>query len=371
MSNQDYLSELMGFDPTQLSVFQEPVKSSTQSIIYKPNPSLSKSEDGHYRASLRIVYNPHDKKESIVKSLRYNCKDDRGFFTVNSSLVNGDKNCPMFKAWKQLWFAKSPDGKSEDPVKKEWAKIMFDRSESQWVIVQIIRDENQPELVGQFKVMKLPRAIYNRLTAKMNPSAESKKTPVKVLDYVIGLELEMDVIPGPADAPYRVSYDSCDFQGVMPIINVDGTPLFTDEELETIENFSQHNDNYYKAKTENTRKKEAEAINALKPALLEFYQRAKDVVDNNAPDLVKECGYRPWTEEETARVNKWISHVLRMENPEISDVFDSAQNEPGPVVDAPKVPSLPETFVAVADDSPYNDVNTYDEVQSPTDDLPF
>ena len=60
-----------------------------------------------------------------------------------------------------------------------------------------------------------------------------------------------------------------------------------------------------------------------------------------------------------------------MENPEISDVFDSVQNGSVTTADVPKVPTFSETFVAVSDDSPYNDVNTYDEVQSPTDDLPF
>lgn len=94
---------------------------------------------------------------------------------------------------------------------------MYDKTESQWVLVQILEDENQPELVGKIMVWKLPKAIFNKMTAKMNPSPESKKSPVPVMDYLIGLPLDLDVAPGPDDpkAPERkqreINYDLCDF----------------------------------------------------------------------------------------------------------------------------------------------------------------
>ena len=50
-----------------------------------------------------------------------------------------------------------PSKMIEDQQKKDWARSKFDKSESDWVLVQIIEDENQPELVGSFKVMKLPK----------------------------------------------------------------------------------------------------------------------------------------------------------------------------------------------------------------------
>lgn len=350
--SEDFLTDVMGLDPTNLNVFNEQNDSNSQSIFYKPNPNISKSEDGHYRASLRIIYNPHDLKESIVKSLRYNCKDEDGFFSVSTSLINGDKSCPIFKAWKQLWFSKT-----DTDVKREWAKKMFDRSECQWVIVQIISDNNQPELVGQFKIMKLPRTVFNRLISKMNPSPESKKQPVKVMDWIFGLELEMDVIPGPSDTPYRISYDSCDFQGVMPIINVDGTQLFTDEELELIDSYAQHNTNFINAKTENTRKKERDILDTLSPQIRSLYEKASKVVIENAPNLVEECGYKPWTDEESERVNKWLKKVLNMQNPEVCDLNEIVGN----------INNIPKETEVINKQT----TNSKEDIEFTDDDLPF
>jgi hypothetical protein len=371
MSEQDFLTEIMGLNPSDLNVFNETEQSNSNSIIYKTNPALSKSEDGHYRASIRVVYDPRNPRESIVKSLRYNCKDENGFFYVNSALVNGDKNCPMFKAWKQLWFAKTPDGKP-DEAKREWSKAMFDRTESQWVIVQIINDNNQPELNGTFKIMKLPKAIYNRLTAKMNPSPESGKQPVKLMDYIFGLELEMDVIPGPADAPYRVSYDSCDFQNVMPIINTDGTQLFTDEELELIDEYATHQANFLKAKTENTKQKELAAMQKLADPIRECYAKAIKVVKENAPDLTKECGYRPWTEEETARINRWIDNVVNLRNPEVATVTEGGASQAFEAIVTPQASKPASELIDPVLGDITADFITNDFVtESTSNDLPF
>ena len=126
-------------------------------------------------------------------------------------------------------------------AKINFTKEHFDKTESDWVLVQIIEDENYPDLVGQFKAMKLPKAIMNRLQAKMKPTDPTKpKQPL--MDYLFGPVLELDVVPGPDDPtnPGRrsreVNYDLCDFAtDPTPIINVDGTPFFSDEEIELIE----------------------------------------------------------------------------------------------------------------------------------------
>ena len=230
----------MGFNPADLSVFKEEAKVDFNQNIYKTNPKDSKSEDGNYRSRIRVIYNPSDIKQSIVKQATYAMNDQDGFFMVKSKLGNGDKDCPIFKSWKKLWF-------SGDENKKEWAKKMYEKTESQWVLVQIIEDTNRPELVGQIKVMKLPKAIYTKMTALMNPAPESKKTPIPVMDYIFGRVLEMDVAPGPDDPtqPSRkqreISYDLCAFEAdPTPVIKVDGTPFFTDDELELAAKCREH-----------------------------------------------------------------------------------------------------------------------------------
>jgi hypothetical protein len=170
--------------------------------------------------------------------------------------------------------------------------------------------------------MKLPKAIFVKLTALMNPAPETKKAPVPVMDYIFGRELEMDVTPGPDDPQHperkqrEIKYDLCQFgNDPTPIIKTDGTQLFTDEELELIENFNNARNDVAKAKTE---KKKAEAqalINENTPAIRELYVKAIEYLKANALDLVKECTYQPWDEATTARVQNWIEIVDAMEDP--------------------------------------------------------
>ena len=313
MSN--FIDDIMDFNPSSLEVFQEPVKVSFDQNVYKTNPANSKSEDGHYRSKLRLVYNAHNVKRSIVDQTNYAMKDHNGFFMVKSKLVDGDKTCPIFTSWKKLWF-------SGDETKKEWARKMYEKSESRWVLVQILEDDNQPELVGQFKAMKLPKAIFDKMTAKMNPSPESKKTPVAIMDYLIGLPLEMDVEPGPDDPqnPSRkqreIKYTLCEFEAdYAPIIKVDGTPLFTDEEMEVIDAYNAAKQeiakNKSKAKVEAAQKTIQDNMDKVKA----LYQKALDYVKENSFDLVEECAFKEWDEATTKRVQSWIDTVAVMQDP--------------------------------------------------------
>lgn len=370
MNENDFLSEMMGLNPQDLNVFHEVESTNTNTNIYKTQPSESKSEDGHYRCDLRVLYNPADPKNSVVKSLSYSCKDADGFFKVQSALVNGDKNCPLFKAWKQLWFSK-------DESKKEWARQMFDRSETQWVLVQIINDENHPEMKGQIKAMKLPKVIYTKMAAKMNPAPESKKQPIALMDYLFGPVLEMDVAPGPDDPqnPKRkfreISYDLCEFNTeIRPIINTDGTELFTDAELELIEEYNSHKQAMMKAKTQASKDKEQAQLDQLTPAIRDCYAKAikfmKDTLKTAGFDLQKECGYMPWTPELKARVDKWIAAVLNMQDPSVTtvnEVVEAAQD-----ATAPAAAPAPATQLEDPND-PFNQAMAGED--GGTNDLPF
>ena len=311
----DFIDEVMGFNPQDMSVFNEQPTNSYDQNIYKTNPKDSKSEDGHYRSKIRVIYNPFDIKRSVVQQANYAMRDMDGFFMVRSKIANGDRSCPLFISWKKLWF-------SGNEEKKNWAKKMYDKSESQWVLVQILEDNNKPEQVGQIRVMKLPKAIYNKMVAKMNPSPESKKQPIPVMDYLIGLPLEMDVVPGPDDpsAPERkqreISYDLCDFDTeYAPITKVDGSQLFTDEELETIESYVTARNDFAKAKSDAKRKTAQDTINSLYESIKELYKKAMEYLKENSLNLVDECGYHKWDEETTKRVQNWIDVVALLQDP--------------------------------------------------------
>lgn len=340
----DFIDDIMGFDPSNLSAFQEPVNANSfDANVYKTNPvKLSKAEDGHYRSKVRVLYNPFDVKHSIVPQATYFIQDSEGSLLVRSKLGNGDKTCPIFTSWKKLWF-------SGDEDKKNWAKTMYDKTESQWVLVQILEDMNQPELVGKIMVWKLPKAIFNKMTAKMNPSPESKKAPVPVMDYLIGLPLEIDVVPGPDDpkAPERrqreINYDLCDFDTeYAPIIKVDGTPFFTDEELELIDSYVTAKNDFAKAKSDAKRVAAQKAIEGLVPQIKELYKKALEYMKENALDLEKECGFQEWDEKTTKRVQNWIEIVATMRDPKtvtVNEVAAPVENTVDPAMEVMSEPA--------------------------------
>ena len=316
-----YIDDIMGFDPTSLDAFQEPVSTNSfDANIYKTNPvKLSKSEDGHYRAKIRVIYNPFNPKKSIVKQETYFIKDFEGSLLVRSKLSNNDRECPIFKSWKKLWF-------SGDEAKKEWAKKMYDKSSAQYCLIQVLEDENQPELVGKILAWKLPKTVYTKMEAKMNPAPESKKTPVPIMDYLMGLPLELDVAPGPDDPqnPDRkqreINYDLCEFDSdFSPITKVDGTPLFDDSELETIDAFVTARAEVGKAKTAAKREAASKTVADLTEAIKALYQKSLDYLKENTFDITEECGYQDWDEATTARVERWIKYVSEMKNPTIED----------------------------------------------------
>lgn len=316
----DFIDDIMGFSPDSLDAFHEPEQRSFDTNVYKTNPKDTKSESGNYLSKVRVIYNPFNPKDSIVHQATYFLKSADGSMLVRSRLGNGPsdpefKNCPIFKTWKKLWF-------SGDGSEKERAKKLFQKNESDYVIVQILEDENKPDLVGKFMAMKLPQAIHDKLKARMAPSKDSKKTPYPVMDYVIGLELNMEVVPGPDDPtnPQRkqreINYNLCDFGDYAPIIKTDGTPLFTEEQLELIDSYVTAVKDSTGAKTETKRKAAQAELEALRPQLRPLYQIAYDYVKENAFDLRQECGWKEWDENTTKRVNQWIEIVLAGKNPE-------------------------------------------------------
>lgn len=351
MSND--FNDFMGFDPKNLDVFQEKVSTQAQSNVYNTNPvKYSKSEDKHYHSSIRLLYNPFNVRASVIPQTKYVCTDENGLFFVDSSLSIGDKNCPMFKAWKTLHFSK-------DPNKVSWAKTMFQKREAQWCMIQVIEDDNRPELVGKFMEFKLPKAIWDKLQDKMNPSADSKKQPVPIMDYLFGPLLSIDVVPGPAgDEMRQISYNLCDFESdAYPIIKVDGTQLFDDEQLELIERYNNLNKAIQKAKTDKAKKEKQAEKDSIADDVKALYKIALDYMKENAFNIEETRGFTPLTEDMQARVNHWIERVLDMKDPQVPSMEMIVENNPMKNIDVDGEGNLT-----------VKEVESYEESE---DDIPF
>lgn len=327
--DQAFVDELMDFNPSDVSAFNEPEqKSFTDPDLYKTNPLTVDpkiSKDGHYHSKVRIIYNPFDKAQSIVNSAKYAMFDQNGFFMVDSKLSMGDKNCPIFKAWKALHFSKDEnkydiDGKQY--TKKEWGDHMYDKSEFRYCLVQVMEDENQPEFVGRFVGMKLPKAIYDVLQAKMHPQ-DPNKAPQDLMNYLFGPVLEMDVTPGPDDPEHperkqrEIKYTLCAFESdPTPIMATDGTPLFNEDEMDAITEYAENKKKATDPKASAKKKEEAIAkCKSLVDTLKDCMQRAIDYVKENAIDLVDKYGYHEPDEALRARTQAWIDAVANMTDP--------------------------------------------------------
>lgn len=329
--NQEFIDELMGFDPSQVAAFNEPEQKSNQNQnLYKTNPlkvDPKIAPDGHYHAKIRILYNPHDMKMSIVNNAHYSMTDDQGFFMLDSRLAFGDRSCFMFKAWKKLHFDESTDKFTVDGkqyTKKEWGDHMFDKGEERYCLVQVIEDANQPDKVGKFLGWRLPKAIYDVLEAKMHPTDKSK-APQDMMNYLFGPVLELDVTPGPEDpaAPERrqreIKYTLCAFESdPTPILSVTGEELFNDDERDMIADYATAKKTILDAKATTKKKDEATAkCKEIVEPLKKLMQRAMDYVKENAINIVEEFGYHEPNDALRARAEKWIDIVVnKLQNPQ-------------------------------------------------------
>lgn len=302
------VDDLMGFNPQDMSAFNDK-GSAGDPNVYKTNPLKTSSDDGNYHSVVRLIVNPLSPADSIVSRAHYFLEAQDGNRLVVSSLSVGDKSCPLFRAWKRGHF-------SGEESYKAFADSIFNKNESRWVLVQVIEDENQPELKGRFMYMKLAKDIFEKVEQAI------KVDGYPVMDYVIGSALNMNVKPGPDDPaqPQRkqreISYSLCNFGDFQPIIKTDGTNLFTDDEIELIDEYVTAAKDIKTGKTQKKKDEAAAKLEQVKPQIRPLYEKAIAYVrenlvkvDGTPLDLVKDQGYTPWSDETIDYVNKWIEMV--------------------------------------------------------------
>ena len=362
------INDILGFDPSQLNVFnqEESKVNNFNSNIYKPKPSLSKSEDQVYRSTIKVIYSPQQLRASVLERQSYGLKDADGWFEVVSSLTNGDTNCPIFKAWKKCHYSKDEKLQRQSKSEAEGGRALFDKRFARYVTIQVLEDNNQPELVGRYMLWKMPKFIWDAINSRMNPSKESKKAAIPVMDFLYGRAIELEVTPGPDDprAPERrtreTSYSTSEIsEDIVSCTNPDGSSLLTTEEQDILDKYvEQMSKNVWKQRDPQLREEAYAEISKseLASELRKIYTRVLEQIKTFCPDLNEELGYKPWSPEVTERVQHWIDIVLAGNVPEESS--------------APAVISSDN----LPDDSPVNNADstsTENNALGEDDDLPF
>jgi hypothetical protein len=317
-------NDILGFDPAQLTVNAPQEPSSTgNSLIYRARPAESKSEDGIYRASIRVIYNPFSLKDSVLEQQSYAMQDQNGFFTAISSLTNNDKSCPIFKAWKQCHFSNDPKLKKQAELKPAGYQ-RFEKRYARYVTIQVIEDINHPELNGQFLLWKCPKSVWDLINNKQNPASD-KKAKIPVMDFLFGRQIDLEVTPGPDDKanPERktreISYSTTEISDeIVSVTDPQGKSLLTSDEQDIL-------DTYIEEMTKKVWKEKDPAVRAQNEAEIRqeentkqlgaIYKKVLDKIKTFCPNLVEELGYHPWSDELAARVQNWINIILQGNDP--------------------------------------------------------
>ena len=201
-----------------------------------------------------------------------------------------------------------------------------------------MEDKNNPDLVGQYMFWKLPKSVYEVINAKMNPSKDSGRAPVPVMDFLFGREIYLEVHPGPDDrnAPERklreISYMGEISEDIVSCKNPDGSPLLNAEEQAVLDTYVSAMKEVWRSRDPEFRLNKTKEINAQENTkkLGEIYKRVLENIKSFAPNLIEELGYKEWTDEQKARVQNWIDIVLKGEDPA---TFGNVNTDPNPADD--------------------------------------
>lgn len=353
--------DILGFSADDLDINKpQESKSFGNENIYKPKPANSKSEDGVYRAQIKVVYNPFNLKKSVIEQQSYGLQDAAGFFSVVSSLTNNDKNCPIFKAWKVCHFSQDPKMQNQALSKDKGGKGLFDKRYARYVLIQVIDDPNAPELNGKYMVWKAPKAIWEMISGKQSPTNPSK-APIPVMDFLFGRAIDLEITPGPDDKAHperktrEISYSTSEItEDVVSVINPDGTPILSSEDQEILDTYVEEmTKKVWKQKDPDARKAAQAEIDASDntKTLRKLYVGVLGKIKEIAVDLEKEIGYHEWSDEMKARVQRWIDTVLAGNDPTIG-VIPAAHVETA-LVEAPTTTPTQTTSSDEDEDLPF------------------
>jgi hypothetical protein len=245
--------------------------------------------------------------------------------------------------------------------KEEGRRALFDKRMARYCVVQILADENQPDLVGSFKLWKIPASIYQIIKQKQDPT-DPKKAAIPVMDFLFGRSIDIEVHPGPDDknAPERktreITYTGELSDEVVSCINPDGSPLLTSSEQDVLDEYVDSMKKVWKSKDPEER------ATLLKDVLAEdntaefrkIYSRVIDEVKASAPNL-DTLSYHEWTPEVKARVERWINNVLAGNDPRTVSAAPAAASD----VATPSQTTATTTSTATV------------EAEDNSDDLPF
>lgn len=256
MSSFDFDSLFDG-EQSNLDAFRR--RGNSDSVIYKPKTDSGK--EGVYKSVIRFIPWYKNKQKSIVQKWAAWLVDpmtNQGKTVDCPSSVG--KPSDLFKMWKKL--------RDSEDVEKQAQAERFSRRMNCYSLVQILKDDNAPELVGKIMVFKYGKKFKDMIESEINPEIGSPRDPFNLLTgrrFIIHLKKS-----GKWDDVTSSRFDGEPY----PFLQIDGKKVDVSEAMKSPEQ---------------------------KKMIAEW-------LENNSPNL-EDFEFKDWNEETTDFVNNIIRFV--------------------------------------------------------------
>ena len=156
----------------------QPQTSSSLNEIYKPTADDGK--DGTYKAMIRFVPNPENPRNSLIQKYVHWLTNSSGDGKLVDSPSTIGEKCPIADVfWKLRKSDSAVDRKSSEKLK---------RRQQYYSLIKIIKDPQNPELEGQYKIFKFGYKIKEKIDAELKPDFGE---PTQVFDLFEGKNFEL------------------------------------------------------------------------------------------------------------------------------------------------------------------------------------
>ena len=232
-------------------------ETSKESDFYKPDPKRGK--DNVYKSLIRFVPFHKDPKKSKVKKYHYWLVDPLtgdGISVDCPSTVN-QKSVIQDTFWKL---------KKSQSVAEQKLSDKFKRREVYFALVQILKDDHDPSLVGKIKVLKFGQKLNAILQSELQPEYGKPYNPFDPFGGRV-MALTVTILAG------FNNYDTSKFVGEETPLLLDGKPIKKDKQdmarfLEFLEQNSPDLTKYeYKEWSDETREKVKSIIENTVPTM--------------------------------------------------------------------------------------------------------
>ena len=159
--------------------------------LYEPKLNAEGSFDG----IIRFLPSPAGENVQIATVYSHSFEvNGKWLISKCPQTLGRTHKCPICEYSSSKWVRNPVKDSPEEFKNKETVKQF--KKGSYYINVLIIKDNNSPENNGLVKIFRLPKKIYAKIVAKMNPSEEdvlAGESPEPVMDFVKGANFKLKI----------------------------------------------------------------------------------------------------------------------------------------------------------------------------------